>query len=453
MSGARDILNRARWARADLHTLAITVVHRGAPNDQRTLSGASVVAVQAGGVELTPDQPDGETGFVPYHRFVAIHAANGALLWDRHGAAAAPVKEAPEPVSEENTVSREVEPSFSVVLRERPLTIDGSAGEGGGQILRTALALSMLTGTPFVLERIRAARKKPGLMRQHLTCLRAAAAVCAAELEGAELGSDRLRFAPGDVVPGSYEFDVGSAGSTALVLQTIVLPLALAAKESELRVRGGTHALWAPIQPFLEHAWLPHLREMGARLALELVQAGFYPAGGGEVVLRVEPSTLGPLHLAPSHPELELSLTAIVANLGEGIARRELTSAAELLANERVQLHSATVRSPGPGNAIWLTARHGSSANVFSAIGERGVSAEDVGAACAQAFQKWRATGTSVEEHLADQLMLPIALAGEGSYTTSELTLHSRTNIEVIHAFTGKRLRVHELAAGFEISV
>jgi RNA 3'-terminal phosphate cyclase (ATP) len=347
----------------------------------------------------------------------------------------------------------EVQPEFTVVLPGAELTIDGSAGEGGGQILRTSLALSMLTGRPFVLERIRAKRKKPGLMRQHLTCVQAAAQICGAEVQDAELGSARLRFVPGPVRAGAFDFDVGSAGSTALVLQTVALPLALSSQASELRVRGGTHALWAPIYPFLEQAWLPRLREAGAELALELVQAGFYPAGGGELIMRCEPSRLHALHLAPARGPLELTLTAIVAHLGEGIARRELTRAAELLPDEKPQLHSATVHSPGPGNAIWLAARDAGACNVFSAIGERGVSAEEVGASCAQAYLRWRASGTSVEEHLADQLMLPIALAGAGSYTTNELTLHSRTNIEVIHAFTGHRLRAWELADGYRIAL
>ncbi|HEY6880219.1 MAG TPA: RNA 3'-terminal phosphate cyclase [Polyangiales bacterium] len=347
-----------------------------------------------------------------------------------------------------SATEHEVEPLFSVVLAAEPtLTIDGSAGEGGGQILRTALALAMLSGRPFVLERIRAGRKRPGLMRQHLTSVRAAAEVCSATVDGAELGSARLHFVPGPIRPGDYAFDVGSAGSTALVLQTVALPLASAREASRVRVRGGTHALWAPIHPFLERAWVPRV---GAPLSLELVQPGFYPAGGGEVVMTVSPSVLAPLHVAASSGQHELMAHAVVSNLPEGIARRELTSLAALLPDERLALHSATVRSPGPGNALWLTARDRQTGvcNVFSAIGERGVSAEEVGASCARAFLAFRASGASVEQHLADQLMLPIALADEGSYTCNELTLHSRTNIEVIHAFTGKRLRVWSRESG-----
>jgi RNA 3'-terminal phosphate cyclase (ATP) len=348
---------------------------------------------------------------------------------------------------------REVAPEFTVVLPGDVLTIDGGAGEGGGQILRTSLALSMLTGRPFVLDRIRARRGKPGLLRQHLTCVRAAVRICGAQVEGAELGSARLRFVPGRVQGGVFDFDVGSAGSAALVLQTVALPLALSAQASELRVRGGTHALWAPIYPFLAQAWLLPLRAAGVELALELVRTGFYPAGGGELSLRCVPSRMGALELAPPSQQRELTLTAIVANLSEGIARRELQSAAELLPDETPELHSAVVDSPGPGNAIWLTSRDRGTGtcNVFSAIGQRGVSAEEVGASCARAYLTWRAAGASVEAHLADQLMLPLALAGAGRYTASELTLHSRTNIEVIHAFTGLRLRVWQHGDGYAI--
>ncbi len=335
---------------------------------------------------------------------------------------------------------------MDLVLREEPtLTMDGSAGEGGGQILRTSLALSMLLGKPFVLERIRAGRKKPGLMRQHLTCVRAAAQVCNADVEGADLGSPRLSFKPGHVAGGRFEFDVGSAGSTGLVLQTIALPLL--ATSSAVTIRGGTHALWAPIYEFLERAWMPLLR--GAQMTMELKRVGFYPAGGGELVMHCQPSHVQPLHLTGRSEQVELGVDAIVANLGASIARREVTSAAALLRG-RVRTGGRTVESAGPGNAVWIEALDHKTGvcNVFSAIGERGVSATEVGASCAHAFLRWRASGASVEEHLADQLMLPMLLASEGSFTCSELTLHSRTNIEVIHAFTGKRLHTRALEGG-----
>jgi RNA 3'-terminal phosphate cyclase (ATP) len=453
----RDLLNRSRWRDGGLHSLEVSVLHRGAPGDRRVVSGSRIVAIRAAGIELMPDSAEGDTIFVPYHRFLAIHGPEGAVLWAKDGGASGRAHELSAPASppivdEEAFLGTEVPSSLRVVLREatedEPLVIDGSAGEGGGQILRTSLALSMATGTPFAIERIRAGRKKPGLLRQHLTCVKATALVCGAEVEGATLGSSRVVFRPGPVTGGEHTLDIGSAGSVCLVLQMLALPLALSPAPSRVTARGGTHALWAPPFPFLEEAWLPLVERAGARISLELRQAGFYPAGGGEVVMTTSPSgPLAPLHLGESRAPLAVSLRAIVAGLSEGIARRELGAAAELLTDTPLELASATVHSPGPGNAIWLRARDAGSCvtNVFSAIGEVGVRAEDVGRAVAEAFLAWRATGASADAHLADQLMVPIALAGEGSFTCDALTLHARTNMEVIRAFTGHRLRAWDL--------
>lgn len=448
MSSPRDILNRARWASGDLESLAITIVHRGAPGDRRTFSGARVVAILPGGVELTPESEASESAFVPYHRFLSIEDAHATELWTRRPSAVAASTGA---VDTHDERGREVGQPFEVVLPSLggELTIDGSAGEGGGQILRTSLALSLLLSKPFVIERIRASRAKPGLMRQHLMAVRAAAAVSQAEVEGAELGSDRLVFRPGPLVGGDLTFDIGSAGSCALVLQTVALPLALARESCRIRVRGGTHATSAPVYEFLARAWLPLVRQTGADLTLSLQQVGFYPAGGGDVLMEAHPSgRLLPLHLAASSGELELTVEAISCSLPEHIAERELASARELLGADAATTRARKVRSPGPGNAVWLVAddRVTGVCNLFSAIGERGRPAEEIGREAALAYLAWRESGASVEAHLADQLMLPIAIAGEGSYSCNEHTLHSRTNIEVIAAFTGRRLRVFELA-------
>ncbi len=467
MSTLRELLNRVRWRDAGLHAIEVHVLHRGAPGDRRVIPGSRITAARSAGIELTPETEEGDPIFVPYHRFLTIMGPDGVELWVKGGAAKgsvgeadAEVEEAPRaaaaPMPSEPKLGTEIVSTLNAVLheatKEHPLVIDGSAGEGGGQILRTSLALSMATGTPFVLEKIRAGRKKPGLMRQHLTCVKAAALVCGAEVEGATLGSSRLVFRPGPIASGDHTMDIGSAGSVSLVLQTIALPLALALGQGvdpvRITVRGGTHALWAPPFPFLERAWLPLMRRAGAQLGLELVASGFYPAGGGEVVLTVSPSErLVPLHLGEGGVLSTLQLRAIVAGLSEGIARRELSAAAELLTDMSVELASESVRSPGPGNAMWLVARDEATgiANVFSGIGDVGVPAEDIGHQVAESFLAWRATGTSIEAHLADQVMLPMALAGGGSFTTNELTLHSQTNIEVIRAFTGRRLQAWDL--------
>jgi len=271
MSTLRDILNRARWRDAGLHALEVHVLHRGAPGDRRVISGGRIAAVRSGGVELAPETDEGDPIFVPYHRFLEIVGADGAAIWSREGgeAPSAADIEAPARPPAPSSTACEIAPKFDVVLRAAsdasPLVIDGSAGEGGGQILRTSLALSIATGTPFVMEKIRAGRDKPGLMRQHLTSVKAAALVCGAEVEGATLGSSRIVFRPGPVVSGEHTVDVGSAGSVSLVLQTVAFALALAPAPSRITVRGGTHALWAPPYPFLAQAWLPLVRRAGAR--------------------------------------------------------------------------------------------------------------------------------------------------------------------------------------------
>lgn len=468
----RELLNRARWRDGALHALELVVVHRGAPGDRRVVSGARVTDVGAGGVTISPERDDEDETFLPYHRFLAVRGERGAV-WDKElgviasaEATSATATSATSAITDEPE-GREIAVRHEVVLREAnaqsPLVLDGSAGEGGGQILRTSLTLSMLTGRPFAIDRIRGKRKKGGLLRQHLTCVNAAAAICGAKVEGATLGSPKLTFRPGALRGVEKSFDIGSAGSVALVLQTIALPLAFADGPSTITIRGGTHAAWAPIVPFLEHAWLPRVRAMGAELAIELRKTGFYPAGGGEIVLHVAPTSatrdpdgrllhgpsLAPLHLTAPRGALTLEADAIVSDVPESVARRELSALAEQLDDERIVLRSATVRSVGPGNALWLVARdEDGNTNVFSALGERGVSAEDVAREVAQRFVAWRASGAAVEEHLTDQLLVPIALAGEGRFTTDVLSLHTTTNVDVIEAFTERRIRSFDLGDG-----
>ena len=466
----RELLNRARWRDGALHALELVVVHRGAPGDRRVVSGARVTDVGAGGITIAPERDDEDETFLPYHRFLAVRGERGAL-WDKElgviVSAEATSATATSAIADEPE-GREIAVRHEVVLRDAnaqsPLVLDGSAGEGGGQILRTSLTLSMLTGRPFAIDRIRGKRKKGGLLRQHLTCVNAAAAICGAKVDGATLGSPKLTFRPGPLRGVEKSFDIGSAGSVALVLQTIALPLSFADGPSTITIRGGTHAAWAPIVPFLEHAWLPRVRAMGAELAIELRRTGFYPAGGGELVLHVTPTStnevggagglldgkaLAPLHLAAPRGALTLEAEAIVSDVPESVARRELSALAEQLDDERIVLRSATVRSVGPGNALWLVARdEDGNTNVFSALGERGVSAEDVAREVAQRFLAWRASGAAVEEHLTDQLLVPIALAGEGRFTTDVLSLHTTTNVDVIEAFTERRIRSYDLGDG-----
>jgi len=324
------------------------------------------------------------------------------------------------------------------------ILLDGAMGEGGGQILRSALGLSMVTGQPFTLERIRAGRARPGLLRQHLACVRAALELSGGRAEGAELGSTRLRFQPGAVRPGSYRFAVGSAGSTGLVLQAALPALLTAEAESELQIEGGTHNPSAPPFPFLQTAFGPRLG-----LELELLRPGFFPAGGGCVRARVRPGQAA-IDLFERGPGLELHGHAMVSALSPRIAHAALGRFRQVLdlPSERLHLHS--VDNPvGPGFAAWIEARFAGGAEVFSAFGERR-DTEGVAEQALAELQGWLDHGQPVGEHLADQLMIPIALLG-GGLRTGPLSSHARTNRVVVERFLPGRLRVEEDEAGVVI--
>ncbi len=326
-----------------------------------------------------------------------------------------------------------------------PIHIDGSQGEGGGQILRTSLALSAITGRGVRFSKIRAGRAKPGLLRQHLTAARAAAEVCSGVLEGAELRSDALRLGPGEIRGGHYHFAVGTAGSACLVCQTVLPMLLRATERSEVVLEGGTHAMSAPSFDFFATVFLPLLRRMGAKVDVELTRHGFYPAGGGRFVMHVEPTPLAPLSLLDAGPLRVHAVEALVANLPFHIARREVQQVAAAFGLPEDRCHARNVDSPGPGNvlAIELTSVPTGDGNEpreplqerVTAFGRKNLRAEGV---AKQAVQEARAlveARVSVGAHLADQLLLPMALAGGGAFRTLPLSLHSQTNIRVIKRF------------------
>jgi RNA 3'-terminal phosphate cyclase (ATP) len=329
------------------------------------------------------------------------------------------------------------------------IVIDGAQGEGGGQVLRTSLALSLITGTPFRIERIRANREKPGLLRQHLTAVNAAAAIGGANAEGAALGSSTLTFVPGAVRAGEYSFAIGTAGSTTLVLQTILMPLALAAGESTVEIEGGTHNSSAPPFDFIEHAYLPLLRRMGAAVEIELVRPGFYPAGGGKIRVHIRGiERLGTLDLEHRGEIVVRRVRAVVANLPYTIAQREVQTAAQELdwPEECLQAHTLT-GSAGPGNAVSITVGSENVTDVFTAFGARGITAEAVAREAANEARRYINSGAAAGEHLADQLLLPMALGG-GVFTTTPLTGHSTTNIGVIGKFIDRPIACEEIRNG-----
>ncbi len=312
--------------------------------------------------------------------------------------------------------------------------IDGSQGEGGGQVLRTSLSLAMLSGRSVRLHNIRAGRRKPGLMRQHLTCVLAAARVCAGQVEGASIGSTSLVFHPGPIQAGDYSFAIGSAGSTSLVLQTLLPALLVANGPSRLRIEGGTHVPMAPCADFIEHAFLPVLRGMGASIQFELERHGFFPAGGGAIEIEVEPGPLQPLHLEQRGALQRLSAEAMVSQLSARIVERELEALQRALPSAVLQRRELRTGS-GPGNALVLRAQFEHACEVITALGRIDLSSEDVAQQAASEFKRHLAHGAPVGEHLADQLLLPLWLAGSGHFVTCRPSTHLETNIEVMRAF------------------
>lgn len=326
--------------------------------------------------------------------------------------------------------------------------LDGSLGEGGGQILRTALSLSMITGTAFSIHNIRAKRPKPGLLRQHLTAVTAAATICGAAVEGATPGSQSLTFVPGAIKPGEYTFTIGSAGSCTLVFQTVLPALMLAGAASRVVFEGGTHNGMAPPFQFIERAFLPLLARMGVKVDMTLERYGFYPAGGGRFVAAIYPATkLTAIDLAVRGARADGYAEAFVAGLPVHVAKRELESIGAAMSwPEEKLLIRGLDQQQGPGNVAMLTLVHEHVTEVFAAFGEKGISAEAVAARVVDEAREYIAADAAVAEHLADQLMIPFALAGGGSFTAVRASEHARTNADVIAKFLDVEIRFETVA-------
>jgi RNA 3'-terminal phosphate cyclase (ATP) len=326
------------------------------------------------------------------------------------------------------------------------IIIDGSQGEGGGQILRSSLALSLVTGQSFRLEQIRAGREKPGLLRQHLTAVEAARTVGVADVTGAELGSRTLEFRPGPVTPGNYRFAVGTAGSATLVLQTVLPPLLIAGGISTLTLEGGTHNPFAPPFDFLAHCFAPLIRRMGPAIELELRRPGFFPVGGGKFHARIEPvKRLARLDLPERGAILRRSARALIAKIPADVADRELEGVRDHLRWREDECCVDPVPNPvGPGNALLLEIETEHVTAVFTSFGERGRSAGTVARDATDAARAWLDAGVPVDEHLADQLLLPMALAGGGSFRTVKPSLHSTTNARIIQRFLPVEIRFEQ---------
>ncbi len=321
------------------------------------------------------------------------------------------------------------------------LHIDGGAGEGGGQILRSSLALAAITGKSVRFSNVRAGRSKPGLLRQHLTALRAAAEVCGAHVEGDALGSQSVRFVPGSIRGGTYRFAVGTAGSACLVSQTVLPMLLMADGPSEVVFEGGTHAMSAPSYDFFARVFVPLLQRMGARVEATLEAHGFYPAGGGRFVLRVQPVTEWTrVSLLDDGPLRVTEVSAVVANLPFKIVERELEAMGEALGVPVGQRRGMGVKSVGPGNVVMIELASDTARELVTAFGKRELSSEAVAQMAIEEARAILTAGVPVGSHLADQLLLPMALAGGGAMRTLPLTQHSLTNLEVIQRFLPLRV-------------
>jgi RNA 3'-terminal phosphate cyclase (ATP) len=316
------------------------------------------------------------------------------------------------------------------------ITIDGSYGEGGGQILRSSLALSLVTGRPFRIDNIRAGRKKPGLMRQHLTAVNAAAQIGSAAVEGNAIGSKRFSFHPQTIKAGDYCFAVGTAGSCTLVLQTILPALIVADGTSKVILEGGTHNPFAPPFDFLKQSFLGVLNRMGPQVQVDLQKPGFYPAGGGRFKVAVQPAALKPLDLVERGAIQHTSARAMVANLPAEIARRELNVVRKKLGWDQNCLQTVEVNeSNGPGNILSIAVESEQITEVFTGFGERGVSAENVAKKAVLQVQAYLEADVPVGRYLADQLLILMALAGRGRFRTTTPSRHTITNKDIIRKF------------------
>lgn len=326
------------------------------------------------------------------------------------------------------------------------LTIDGAQGEGGGQILRTALSLSICLGRPFRMVNIRANRHRPGLQPQHLAAVRAAARVAQAEVAGAERDSQSLYFTPAHATAGDYHFDIGTAGSTVLVLQTILPALLLVTEPSTILLEGGTHIPLAPPFEFLQYAFMPALNRTGGQIAATLERPGFMPRGGGRLRVQVKPvGRIEPLVLNERGRIVRMSAHVLLANLPGHIAERELAVIRQRLALAPQNLHYSLANdAQDAGNLVAIVVQCENITECFTALGKKGLPAERVAELAVTAAQHYLDAQVAVGSHLADQLLLYLALAGGGQLLTLPPSSHTLTNISVIEAFTGVPFTVRE---------
>lgn len=324
--------------------------------------------------------------------------------------------------------------------------IDGALGEGGGQILRSTLALSMCTGTPVRVENIRAGRRKSGLLRQHLACVRASKEICNANVSGDELGSAVVEFRPGKIQSGSYAFAIGSAGSTSLLFQTVLPALLVADKESTVSFSGGTHNDLAPSFDFIKQCFIPAIETINLKVSAEIESYGFMPNGGGKWIATIKPiSGMGVLDMCSVGEFGNRQAVVTQSGVSKSVAERELGRVKKKLQWPDEVFRINQVESIGPGNVISLRVSDGTHHEVVDVVGAKNVSAERVAGRAIARIKRYLNSGAAVGEYLCDQLLLPLALGNGGSFTTVKPSLHTQTNIQVIKEFIDCSISVTEI--------
>lgn len=314
--------------------------------------------------------------------------------------------------------------------------IDGSFGEGGGQILRSCLTLSMITKKAFTINNIRAKREKSGLLRQHLTCVNAAGLITNAEIKGNSLGSKELYFNPGNIDIKNYNFSVGSAGSTGLVMQTILPALLFIKDKMSLTFEGGTHNSMSPPYNFIEKSFFGILRKMGAKITSSILDYGFYPAGGGKFRVNIEGiNSLSNIELTERKEINHIKVTAIISSLPEYIATNEINLVKKELNLKDEASSILEVKSAGPGNVLFIEVETEEQTIIFTTFGEKRISLKEVAFDCIEETKRFLRSSVCVDEHLADQILIPIVLSGKGKFRTNKPSMHTLTNIEVIKKF------------------
>lgn len=319
------------------------------------------------------------------------------------------------------------------------LEIDGSYGEGGGQILRTSLSLACTLQQPIRIVNIRKNRKRPGLMPQHLTCVNALKKICDANVQGNEKGSVQLRFDPGKALPGDYFFDIGTAGSTSLLLQAILLPLLFAEGNCRITLRGGTHVPYSPTYHYMQDVFIPMIRTLGVDVTVEIERSGFYPKGGGQIVCRTAPARRIRGMVLTKRGEVKgVSGISAVAGLPLSIAERQKKACLQMLTADGINgdIETVSLSALGRGTFIFIKADGDVCQAGFQSIGERGRRAEEVGSEAARGFLDYFRTSACLDRHLADQIVMYLAMAqGRSLFTTSHITEHLLTNLRVIGRF------------------